>query len=76
MPAPGTVAFIEFVLKGRRRIKTWGIFYNRVAKKWKKPLICKKCGAQMVVTEFINSNGMNFPMEYWFLQYRSNVDPP
>ena len=69
LPDPRQVASIEHALKRRRRVKTWGIFYNRVAMKWKAPMICKKCGGQMYLADFIDENGQDFPFEYWFLRY-------
>lgn len=68
MPEPNTVAFIEYVLSGKRRIKTWGIFYNRLAKKYKAPMICPDCGGTMFLTDFQDSSGMTWPFEYWFMR--------
>lgn len=68
LPDPNTVAFIEYVLSGKRRIKTWGIFYNRLAKKYKAPMICEKCGGTMGPYEFQDQNGVIFPFEYWYMR--------
>lgn len=77
LPDPDTVAFIEYVLSGKRRIKTWGIFYNRLAKKYKAPLICPDCGGVMYLADFQDANGQSWPFEYWYMRYmRIDKLPP
>ena len=55
------IAEIEMALKGLRRVKTWGIFYNRLKLKVKTKFLCKKCNIQYVITG-IKENGVVYSL--------------
>ncbi len=78
---PETLVNIELALKGKRRIKTWGMFYNRLKPKLTKLFLCPDCCGLMKLTG-IKENGMIYSLETYnffvsnFFSYLARATDP